>query len=469
MLSSIISGRHQKTLRHPPGPTTRWPVGVMPQFRADALGTFLHMRESYGDALRFRFMLHFYGYAFFHPDHVEHILVDNNRNYVKRGGPGNELLRPVVGNGLLTSDGDFWLRQRRLVQPAFHRRRIAAFSTTMTHAARAMLDRWASRAGTGEPWDVAEEMMRLTLEIAGRTLFSVDLTGEAETIGDAFVAASQKVIDYSTIPYGSLFLRMPFMPGVPTLNRNVAALDGVVNGLIAERRQHRLAGQGESADLLDMLMDARDEETGATMTDEQLRDEVMTLMLAGHETTALALSWAFYLLSQHPQVRERLETEVDAVLGDRTPTMEDIPALTYTAQVLDEVLRLYPPAYLLSRFTIADDVVGGYDLPAGSVLSLSPYVTHRHPEFWPEPESFDPDRFTPQRQAERPRFAYFPFGGGPRQCIGNRFALTEAILVLAMVTQQFRLDLVPGHPIALEPLITLRPKHGILVTSTTRP
>ncbi|NLF63887.1 MAG: cytochrome P450 [Chloroflexi bacterium] len=467
-MSSIVAGTRQKTLRHPPGPTGNWPLGVMRDFRADALSTFLHLRETYGDALRFRFLLHFHGHAFFHPDHVEHILVHNNRNYVKMRGPGNELLRPVVGNGLLTSDGDFWLRQRRLAQPAFHRRRIAAFSTTMTGAAGAMLDRWADRAGTGQPWDVAEEMRRLTLEIAGRTLFSVDLTGEAETIGDAFVTASQKVIDYSAIPYGSLFLRVPFMPGVRTLNRNVAALDSVVNGLIAERRQRRREGQGESADLLDMLMDARDEETGATMTDEQLRDEVMTLLLAGHETTALALSWTFYLLSQHPEVRERLEAEVDAVLGGRVPTMDDIHALAYTSQVIDEALRLYPPAYLLSRFVVENDVVDGYDIPAGSVLSLSPYVTHRHPEFWPEPERFDPDRFTPEQQAGRPRFAYFPFGGGPRQCIGNRFALTEAVLVLAMVTQRYRLDLVPGHPIALEPLITLRPKHGILVTSTGR-
>lgn len=462
-MSSLVFGAHNSTVRRPPGPTGNWPVGVMPQFRADALGALVRWRQQYGDALRFRFFLHFYGYAFTHPDHVEHILVDNNRNYRKEPAPGNEILRPLVGNGLLTSDGDFWLRQRRLAQPAFHRRRIGGFASTMTGAAAQMLERWAAFGDRGEPWDLSEEMMRLTLEIAGRTLFSVDLTGEAETIGDAFVAASQKLIDYSTIPYGSLLLRLPWMPGVAGVKQNVAALDQVVNGLIAERRARRRRGEGEHVDLLDMLMDARDEETGTGMTDAQLRDEVMTIMLAGHETTALALSWTFYLLAQHPEVRERLEVEVDAVLGGRVPDMDDTTALVYTTQVIEESMRLYPPAYILSRYTVEDDVVGGYDLPAGSILTLSPYVTHRHPDFWPEPERFDPDRFTPEQVASRPRFAYFPFGGGPRQCIGNRFALTEAILILAMVTQRYRLELERGHPIALEPLITLRPKHGIKV------
>jgi cytochrome P450 len=467
-MSSFVVRTEGRSLRHPSGPTANWPFGVMPQFRADALGTLLRLQREYGDALRYRFFLHFYGYAFFHPDHVEHILVGNNRNYSKLHSPDNEILRPLVGNGLLTSDGDFWLRQRRLAQPAFHRRRIAAFASTMTDATGSMLDRWAARGDAGEPWDLAEEMMRLTLEIAGRTLFSVDLTREAETIGDAFVTASQKLIDYSTIPYGSALLRFPWMPGVRTLNHNISALDGVVNGIIAERRALRRRGEGESADLLDLLMDARDEESGAGMTDAQLRDEVMTIMLAGHETTALALSWTFYLLSQHPSVRQRLEEEVDAVLGRRVPTMDDTPELAYTMQVIEESLRLYPPAYMFSRNAVAGDVVGGYDLPAGAILTLSPYATHRHPAFWPEPERFDPDRFTPEQQASRPRFAYFPFGGGPRQCIGSRFAITEATLVLAMVSQRYRVDLVPGHPIALEPLITLRPKHGIMVRLRNR-
>lgn len=467
-MSSFVVRTQDKTLRHPPGPTANWPFGVMPQFRADPLGTLLGLQHEYGDALRYRFFLHFYGYAFFHPEQVEHILVGNNRNYSKLHSPDNEILRPLVGNGLLTSDGDFWLRQRRLAQPAFHRRRIAALASTMTDATGSMLDRWAARSDAGEPWDLAEEMMRLTLEIAGRTLFSVDLTREAETIGDAFVTASQKLIDYSTIPYGSALLRFPWMPGVRTLNHNISTLDAVVNGIIAERRALRRRGEGESADLLDLLMDARDEESGAGMTDAQLRDEVMTIMLAGHETTALALSWTFYLLSQYTAVRERLEAEVDAVLGRRVPTMDDTAELVYTTQVIEESLRLYPPAYMFSRYTVADDVVGGYDLPAGSILTLSPFVTHRHPDIWPDPERFDPDRFTPEQQASRPRFAYFPFGGGPRQCIGNRFALTEAILVLAMVTQRYRLDVVPAHPLALEPLITLRPKYGILVQLQSR-
>ena len=467
-MSSFVFNRQMATLNHPPGPDSPWLTGMLGDFREDSLGTMLRMTREYGDAVRFRFFLNYHGYLFSHPDHIQHILQSNNRNYRKLPAPGNALLKPLVGHGLLTSDGDFWLRQRRLVQPAFHRRRIASFATTMTEAAAAMLERWHKPAVAGETLDVVEEMTRLTLEIAGKTLFSVDLTREAETVGDAFTAASTELMNYFRIPFGAYLANLSWWPGAHRLRRHVATLDEVVEGIIEERRQQRRAGRGASDDLLDMLMDARDEETGEGMTDEQIRDEVMTLMLAGHETTSLALSWTFYLLSEHPAVRRRLEEEIDDVLAGRTPKMEDISDLTYTTMVLEESMRLYPPAYAISRWCVEADKVGGYDVPAESAITLSPYVTHRHPDFWEEPERFDPERFRPERQAERPRFAYMPFGGGPRQCIGNRFAMTEATLVLAMVAQRYRLTLVPGHPVEMEPLITLRPRHGLRMTIAGR-
>ena len=467
-MSSFLFTHRSATLRHPPGPRGHWLWGTMREFRQDSLGTLLHWTREYGDAIRFRFFLHYYGYLFSHPDDVQHILQDNNRNYTKIPAPGNVLLQPLVGSGLLTSDGDSWLRQRRLMQPAFHRRRIASFATTMTDAARETLARWQAPAASGEPMDVAEEMTRLTLEIAGKTLFSMDLTREAEVVGDAFTAASTEILAYMAIPFGAYLVNLPWWPGARRLRRHVAILDEVVEGIIDERRQQRHAGRRTSDDLLDMLMDARDEETGEGMSDEQLRDEVMTLMLAGHETTSLALSWTLYLLSQHPDVRRRLEAEVDEVLGGRTPTMADIPDLTYTTMVLEESMRLYPPAYATSRWCVEADEVGGYDVPAGSVVTLSPYVTHRHLDFWEEAERFDPERFQPERKAERPRFAYMPFGGGPRQCIGNRFAMMEATLILALVAQRYRLQLVPGHPVEMEPLITLRPRYGLCMTVLER-
>ncbi|MDX1663615.1 MAG: cytochrome P450 [Candidatus Promineifilaceae bacterium] len=455
---------NEQLINHPPGPKGHWLRGTMREFQGDELlDTLRRYAREYGDAIRYRYFLNFHGYLFSHPEHVEHILLTNNRNYTKMPSPGNAVLKPLVGNGLLTSDGDFWLRQRRLAQPAFHRRRIAGFADTMIAATDAMLEEWMRAADAGRALDVSEEMMRLTLEIAGKTLFSRDLTRDAETVGEAFTEASRQIVDFTTTPFGIYLLKIPFVPSVRRMNRHIGLLDDVVHSLIDERRALRMHGEGADEDLLDMLIDARDEETGEGMSDKQVRDEVMTIMLAGHETTALALSWTFYLLSQHPEVRRRLEAEVDERLDSRTPTFADIPELPYTTMVIEESMRIYPPAYFISRWCNDADVVGGYDVPAGSVISISPFMTHRHPDYWPDAERFDPERFTPEQQAQRPRFAYIPFGGGPRQCIGNRFAMTEAILILAMVSQRFRLELVSGHPVEPEPLITLRPKYGVLM------
>jgi cytochrome P450 len=458
MSSVVANHKLKKKLNHPPGPNPPWPFGIIRQFQGRPLAKMEELVAQYGDAVRFRAVLHFYGYIFCHPDHNKHILQDNNKNYTKLPHPSLLLITPVVGNGLLTSDGDFWRRQRRLAQPAFHRQRIADFATTMTDATSMMLDKWQD----GQSFNLAEEMMHLTLEITGKTLFSIDLTREADTVGEAFTAVNSEIGALSSTAFAYERLRyVPWWHSTRVIRQNTAVLDNIVQKIINERRQSGV----QKDDLLGMLMDARDEETGEGMNDRQLRDEVMTILLAGHETTAVALSWVFYLLSQHSDVRTRLEQELAEVLGagraDRVPTMADIPQLPYTTMVIEEAMRLYPPAYALGRFGHEPDVIGGYDIPAKTIVTLSPYLTHRHPDFWEEPLRFDPERFTPERVAERPRYAYLPFGGGPRQCIGNSFAMTEAILLLATIAQRFRAELQPGYRVEIEPLITLRPKGGL--------
>jgi cytochrome P450 len=463
MTSSLVKSGQQR-LPHPPGPVGNWSQGVLKAFQKEPLMAMMDMFRTYGDAIRFRAVLNFYGYLFFHPDHYQHILQDNNRNYTKMPHPSLSMLRPVIGNGLLTSDGDFWRRQRRLAAPAFHRKRIAAFASTMTEAADSMLQTWHTLAKDGRPLDINEAMMHLTLEIVGKTLFSIDLTREADTVGEAFSVVNEEIARLTSIPFAEIGLKIPFLPSTRRVNKETAVLTKIVNGIIQERRQAGL----ETEDLLGMLMAARDEETGEGMSDQQLHDEVMTIMLAGHETTAVSLAWTFYLLSEHLEILAELETEVDGVLNGRLPTLDDLPNLTYSTMVIEESMRLYPPAYALARWGNEEDEVGGYYVPKNSVITMSSYVTHRHPHFWNEPERFDPQRFTPERKAERPRYAYLPFGGGPRICIGNSFAMTEAILLLTSIVQRYRLTLVPGTEVELEPLITLRPKGHLMMTPIPR-
>lgn len=461
-MSTIVTNSvPKKKMHHPPGPVPPWPVGIIQQFQGKPLQKMDELVQEYGDAIRFRAVLHFFGYFFFHPDHYQHILQDNNKNYTKLPHPSMLILTPVVGSGLLTSDGDYWRRQRRLAQPAFHRRRIAGFANTMTEATQVMLEKWQD----GQTLDLTEAMMHLTLEIAGKTLFSIDLTREADTVGEAFTAVNEEIANISAQPFAYERLKyIPWWHSSKVIHGSTAVLTEVVQKIIDERRA---SGQ-QKDDLLGMLMEARDEETGEGMSDQQLRDEVMTIMLAGHETTAVSLAWTFTLLSQHPDVRRKMELELAEVLNGRVPTMADIPNLTYTTMIIEESMRLYPPAYVMTRYGHKPDNIGGYDTPADAVITLSPYFTHRHPDFWDEPEKFDPERFTPERKAERPRYAYIPFGGGPRQCIGNNFAMAEAILILATISQKYRLNLPPGHHVEMEPLITLRPKGVLPVNLTAR-
>lgn len=455
-MSSVVVKHAAKPMNHPPGPQVNPLTGTVARFQKNPLGYLEQLVKELGPAVRFRFFAHFYGYIFVHPEHNKHVLQDNNKNYTKMPHPTFVILRPLAGNGLLTSDGEFWRRQRRLAQPAFHRQRIANFGQIMTQAAQGMVERWLAAAPERPIFDVEQEMSRMTLEVAGKTLFSQDLTRAATTVGQAFTDVSQELVKLTSAPFGVWTIRMPFVPSTRRINRQVTVLDNVVNRIIRERREH---SEEEHEDLLGMFMAARDEETGAMMDDKQLRDEVATMLIAGHETTAVTLGWVFYFLAQYPEVRAKLEEELARVLSGRIPTIDDLPQLTYTYQIIDEAMRLYPPAYAISRWGQEPDTIGGYDVPANAVLTLSPYLTHRLEEFWPEPLKFDPERFAAGMEQSRPRHAYIPFGAGPRQCIGNSFALTEAALTLATVCQQIRFDLPADHQVEMEPLITLRPKN----------
>ena len=444
---------------------------VFPAWR-DPLGLFMRSRETYGDVVRFKFGPLDY-YLVSDPNLVRHVLVDNAKAYTKSRSYAG--LKLVLGEGLLTSEGAQWRRQRKLAQPAFHRAQLAGFADRMSRATRDMLERWrGDDFGTTRAFCVHEEMMRLTFRIVGLTLFSADVDGDASDVGRALDTALRWANDYA-----ESFVPVP--PYVPTpanlrFKRAMKTLDGIVYRLIAGRRAQAAANEGYGSDLLGMLMEAVDEGgeaadvrasaggDGERMTDQQLRDEIITMVLAGHETTANLLSWTFSLLARHPEIEQRVRDEATRVLGDRDPVLEDVRSLEYTRLVLEEALRLYPPAWIFERQNVEPDVLGGYSLKAGSVVGIAPYVLHRHPAYWESPEAFDPERFRAERAEKRPRYTYLPFGGGARTCIGNHFAMMEAQIILAMIVRQERLALEPGHPLELEPLITLRPKQGVRVT-----
>ena len=440
----------------PPGPRST-PLSALPfGLRHDPLAFISGLARSYGDishivaAGEHIVLLN-------HPQLVKDVLVTNQRNF--RKGRGLERARRLLGDGLLTSEGDTHLRQRRLIQPAFHKERITSYASAMTEYAVRVQQTWTD----GARIDASEEMMRLTLGVVGRTLFDADVESQARDVGEALTDVLASFWT-TMLPFPDLLEKLP----IPVLKRGKAArarLDAIIYGLIAERRK----SPGDRGDLLSMLLLAQDEEQGGRgMTDRQVRDEAMTIFLAGHETTANALAWTWYLLSQSSEVEARVHEEVDRVLGGRTPTVADLPKLTFVEQVITESMRLYPPAWIVGRRAIEPYAVGGYTLPARCLVLLSPYVLHRDTRFFAEPERFRPDRWTPEFKQSLPPFAYFPFGGGTRRCIGEAFAWMELVLVAAFIAQRWRLRLEPGHPVVPQPVVTLRMKHGLRMTVERR-
>jgi cytochrome P450 len=437
----------------PPGPSDglkRWSLGPL---NDTPLEYFTKLAREYGDVAGIR-ILNFKTIFINHPDTIEEALVTNARKYTK--GRVLRANRHVFGEGLLTSEGEFWLRQRRLVQPAFHRARIASYAAAMVEYTQRMLEGWRD----GEERDAHQEMMRLTLQIVGKTLFDADVERDAQEVGKSLELL---------LEIGANFRRTIFVPHwLPTptnlrVKREVAQIEKILYRIIADRR----ASDRDAGDLLSMLLSAQDED-GSRMTDRQLRDETITLFLAGHETTASTLSWTWWLLAQNPAAEAKLHSELDAVLGGRGPALDDLPKLSYTGHVVTESLRLYPPAWGLARLAVEDHRIAGYPVTKGMGVAMAQWVVHRDPRWYDAPEEFRPERWEGDLLKRLPKFAYFPFGGGPRQCIGNAFALMEASLILATIAQKFRLRLVTDHMVQPLASITLRPRHGVRVTLDRR-
>jgi cytochrome P450 len=420
----------------------------MLEFARRRLPFLVESAEKYGDIVFFKVGNERIS-LFNHPDLIRDVLVTNQKNFVK----SRALVRAkkVLGEGLLTSEGEFHLRQRRLAQPAFHRDRISAYGRSMVEYADRVRSRWTD----AQSLDVHDEMMKLTLAIVAKTLFSADVENEAAEIGEALTTAFA-AFNLGILPFSELLEKLP-LPYIKRFEAARARLDETIYRIIDERR----ATGEDKGDLLSMLLLAQDTEgDGGGMTDTQIRDESMTIFLAGHETTANALSWTWYLLSQHPEVEARFHREVDA-LGDRVPRPDDLPSLPYTRMILAESMRLYPPAWAVGRRAIKDFDAGGYTIPARSMVLMSQFIMHRDPRFHPEPERFDPERWRPEIAATRPKFSYFPFGGGTRVCIGEQFAWMEGILILATIAQRWKLRYAGTSPPGLEPRITLRPEGSL--------
>jgi len=419
------------------------------QFRRDPTG-FLQELAELGDVTSFKMGGQL---AFFlnHPDFTRDLLITSNAKFVK--GRALQRAKRLLGEGLLTSEGEAHLRQRRMIQPAFHREKIKSYAEAMTGYAAEMANEWQD----DEVRDIDKEMMRLTLQIVGKTLFSANVEDDADEIGAALTTMIG-MFNYLLLPFSELLEKLP-IPQVKRFNHAKETLDSIIYGIIDERRK---SGEDKS-DLLSMLLEAQDEESGGKMSDEQVRDECLTIFLAGHETTANALTWTFYLLSQNPEKEAKLHEELRRVFqNERLPTIEDLPKLKYTESVLAESMRLFPPAWALGRLAIEEHEFGGYKIPTGSLVISSPFITHRDKRFWMDTETFLPERWETQsvKEAEK-KYVYIPFSSGIRGCIGEGFAWTEGILLIATLARKWKLKLLPEQKIGLNPLMTLRPKFGM--------
>lgn len=438
----------------PPGPPRRETIGLFGKLVSDRLGLMSTAAARYGDAVRIRIGPKTL-YLFNHPDHAKHVLADNPANYHK--GIGLIEARRALGDGLLTSEGALWRKQRSVIQPAFQHKRIAEQAGAVAQEAAALVTRLRAHDGAG-PVDVTREMTALTLGVLGRTLLDSDLTAFG-SLGDSFEA----VQDQAMFEMVSLSMVPTWIPLRRQLRFRQARLEqqAIVRQLAARRRAR---SGGPADDVLSRLIASTGQEADARAGQQRMQDELITLLLAGHETTASTLSWAFYLADRHPEVWERLRAEAIEVLGDRLPAYPDLARLSFTTMVVEESMRLYPPVWALTRVAQQEDEVGGWHVPAGADVMICPYTLHRHPRFWPAPDRFDPDRFAPGGAASRNRYAYIPFGAGPRFCVGNHLGMMEAVFVIAAVARELRLATVPGYRAVPRPMLSLRVSGGLPMT-----
>ncbi len=435
-------------MRHPPRTPVSAAPGMLRDLLTDRLAMMSTAAERYGDAVRMAAgpkTLYFFN----HPDHAKHVLAENSGNYHK--GIGQAHAKRALGDGLLTSEGDLWRTQRRTMRPVFQHQRIAGQADSVAKEAAALVDRLRTRVGHG-PVDLAEEATGLTLGVLGRTLLESDLHA-FDSIGASFEAVQDQAM-FDMVTMNALPVWLPF-PTQTRFRRARRELQSIVGRLVRDRVP---GGEGDDA-LSRVLAEAASEEPGVRA--RRVRDELVTLLLAGHETTASTLSWAFYLVDRNPGTAERLREEAVRVLGDRSPTYEDLHELTFTTMVVQETMRLYPPVWILPRKALADDEVGGYRVPAGSDVLICPYTLHRRPDSWEDPDRFDPDRFGPDRRDDRHRYAYIPFGAGPRVCVGSNLGMMESVFVLAAVSRELRLSLPPDHRVVPEPMLSLRVRGGL--------
>ncbi|MGB5936281.1 MAG: cytochrome P450 [Ornithinimicrobium sp.] len=444
-----------------PGPSGRHAVANLRAFRRSAPTYFHELRRSYGDTVRLPLGF-FTVHLPFHPDDVSYVLQEGNANFVR--GKGYDFFKIFMGIGLLTTDGDEWKARRRTVNPLFHRRAIAGMSQAMTHATTRVLDRWAQRCARGTTsFDVVPECMYITLDALGHAMFDRDLEPDHAEVGPAMEVAIEAMVFR-----GEVRQLMPNWAPIRyqrQVRRSREAMHNIVAEIVGE---HRDGSQRERMDLVTLLLDAQDPDTGPGLSDSDVRDELMTIFMAGHETTGTGIAWTLAELARHPDVQQRLSRELEDVLSGAEPGLEDLARLDYLRQVVDETLRLHPPIWVFPRDAVTEDQVGGYRVPAGESVFLTPYVTHRHPELWSAPERFDPERFAPGRLQKLPRFAYFPFGGGQRKCLGAAMALQQTYLTVAMVIQRFHLAVNPAFEQNLATLVSLRPTSGLFLTVTER-
>ncbi|XXX79857.1 cytochrome P450 [Sorangium sp. So ce134] len=444
------------SVRKPPPRARGYPVvGLLPGLMHDAPSLFLQLARQHPGALVELDLGLIRAYLVTHPDQAQYILNDNWRNFTKEGGMWKPIGR-FLGNGLVTASGDEWLRNRRRMQPLFASRQLAGLVDLMVDVVESELPRLERLARTGAAVDMDREMMQLTQRIILATMFGVSITPrEADSLGEALFTTFQS-LNAKMFLY---FLPERLLPGERAFRDAIARIDETILRIVRERRRSR----EERHDLLSLLLHARDE-SGSGMDDRQLRDELVTMFVAGNETTAITMTWLFYLLDRHPEIDRKLRAEIDQVVGDRRPTADDLSRMDYAKMVIQEAMRLYPPSWLLPRVAKEDDQICGYPVRAGATVIVSQYVMHHDPASWEAPLAFDPERFTPERSASRPRYAFMPFGGGPRQCIGNLFAIMEAQILLAVLLRRLRARLVPGQTVSPQAVTTLRPRHGLKMT-----